>query len=364
MPLPVIQNSSDNRTQTTHQIKNVIAVAAGKGGVGKSTVAVNLALCLNELGYKVGLLDADLYGPSIRKMLPEVQLPAQKNERLEPGISFGIKVISMAFFRREGQPAAVRAPIANKILTQFIRDVAWGDLDYLIVDFPPGTGDIQLTLAQNAQITAALMVTTPQEVALLDVRKAATLFQQVDIPLLGVIENMSWYQGEKHSEKSYPFGQEGGKRFAAEYNIPLLGEIPIDPAISYRADRGFSIFIEDGTPVPAAQAFKQATQNLLQALTKLKERPPSIKVEKIYLKTPAECCIEWNDGKKHTLSFSSIQSRCPCAQCAEKKPVIQKDIGVHKVDSVGKYALHFEFTAGCSHGIYEFDMLYRLGEEP
>lgn len=361
MPLPMIQNSS---IEPISKITNIIAVAAGKGGVGKSTVAVNLAICLNELGYKVGLLDADLYGPSVRKMLPEVKLPRQSNGLLEPGISFGIKVISMAFFRKEDQPAAVRAPIANKILTQFIHTVAWGELDYLIIDFPPGTGDIQLTLAQNAKITAALMVTTPQEVALLDVRKAATLFQQVDVPIVGVVENMSWFSPTPEGEKIYPFGKEGGAKFAKEINVPLLGEIPIDPAVSFRSDRGFSLFVDDGSgEPPAAAAFKQITQNLLSTLPLLSQRAPSKQVEKMYLIDPTTCCIEWNDGKKHIFAFSLIQKHCPCAQCAETPTSLRKNLGVNKVESVGKYALHFEFTEGCSHGIYEFGMLYGLGEE-
>src|ERR1700733_7400327 len=210
MPLPILQQNTLPRPR----YKKAIAIAAGKGGVGKSTVTVNLALALKQKGYRVGVLDADVYGPSLRRMLPEDKLPQQIGERFIPAQSMGIQVISLAYFRRENEAAAVRAPIANAIVTQFIEQVEWEELDYLLVDFPPGTGDIQLTLGQKASLSGAILVTTPQEVALLDVRKAMHLFHQLHIPILGVLENMSYYYNSAIGEKVYLFGKDGGRRLA------------------------------------------------------------------------------------------------------------------------------------------------------
>lgn len=252
MPLKMFQ---PKKTAPLSSIKHVIAIAAGKGGVGKSTVTVNLALALLRLGYSVGVMDTDIYGPSIRKMLPEDVLPGQKGEILFPAICQGIKMISMAYFRKEHEAAAVRAPIANGIIMQFIKNVEWGKLDFLLIDFPPGTGDIQLTLAQRANLNGAIIVTTPQEVALLDVRKAINLFSQVNIPIIGVVENMSYFQQEGSKDKLYLFGSGGGKRLADDIQVPLLGSIPIDPAISRCGDEGKSLFLEKNNYAGGIEAF-------------------------------------------------------------------------------------------------------------
>lgn len=237
MPLKIYQDKVQNPC--------VIGIAAGKGGVGKSTLTALLALSLKELNYRVGILDADLYGPSLRKMLPEDKLPLKKEQRLLPASSQGIKLMSMAFFRDETQATVVRAPIANGLIQQFLQDVEWGDLDFLLIDFPPGTGDIQITLAQKGHLSGALIVTTPQEIALLDVRKCMKMFEQMHIPLLGVIENMSFYQPSPDKEKVYPFGRGGGKKLAVESGIPLIGSIPLDPQIGTCLDQGQSIFALD-----------------------------------------------------------------------------------------------------------------------
>ena len=236
-------------------------MASGKGGVGKSTVAVNLALALKQQSFQVGLMDADIYGPSVRKMLPEDRLPVQKKERYQPALSHGIRVMSMAYFRQEHEAAVVRAPIANGIITQFIHQVDWGELDYLIVDFPPGTGDIQLTLAQQANITGAVMVTTPQEIAVMDVKKSIHLFDQVKIPILGVVENMSGFSLDGSSEVVYPFGKGGGKRLAKESGVPFLGTIPLDSQLCHKSDKGESIFL---TSSPSKEAFIQLTDRTLE----------------------------------------------------------------------------------------------------
>lgn len=233
----------------------VLAVAAGKGGVGKSTVTVNVARALHAIGKRVGVLDADVYGPSVRRMLAEDRPPAQKGPTLVPAMCGGIAYLSMAFFRKENEAAAVRAPIANSLMQHFLTQVDWGPLDYLLIDFPPGTGDVQMTLCQKANLGGALMVTTPQEVAVMDVRKAMHLFTQMHVPVLGIVENMSYYldpQGTTH----YLFGQGGGERLARESGCPFLGQIPIAPSLSRCGDAGMSPFAESAVDAQiAAKAF-------------------------------------------------------------------------------------------------------------
>lgn len=225
--------------------KHIIAIVAGKGGVGKSAVTVNLALALQKKGYFVGILDADLYGPSLQKMLPMEEAPQEYEKEVNtllPAVGKGIKMISMAYFRRENEASMVRAPIANALITQFLHNVHWGDLDYLLLDFPPGTGDIQLTILQEAVLSGAIIVTTPQEVALLDVHKATQMLEKMHVPILGVVENMSYFSDPKTGEKHFVFGKGGGRRFAEGRGLPFLGEIPIDPHLSLCLDEGKSIF--------------------------------------------------------------------------------------------------------------------------
>lgn len=274
MPLPIYESKKNQHPLS--QITYVLAVAAGKGGVGKSTVTINLALALKELGYQVGVLDADLYGPSVRKMLPEDRLPTQKEHLIEPALCGGIKVISMAYFRREHESAAVRAPIANGVIAQFIKQVNWGKLDFLLIDFPPGTGDVQLTLSQQANLTGAIMVTTPQEVAILDVRKAMHLFEQVKVPIIGIIENMSYYQDKALAEPVYIFGRGGGLRLAKQSGIPFLGEIPVDPLICECTDQGISLFKKDLMhQKPATRAFDRLAREMVEHVMQIKAEADS-----------------------------------------------------------------------------------------
>jgi len=236
-----------NESKPLGSVKRIIAIAAGKGGVGKSTVSVNLARALHYKGYKVGLMDCDLYGPSIRKMLPEEQPPTKIGQKIIPAVCQGIRMISMAYFRKFGEAVAVRAPIANGIIAQFLQNVEWGELDYLLLDFPPGTGDIQLSLSQSANILGAVMVTTPQEVAAMDVCRAMDLFDQVKIPIIGIVENMSYYQNG--DDRVYLFGKGGGDRLALHSGIPLLGQIPIATEISLSGDSGKPLLVPGETNI-------------------------------------------------------------------------------------------------------------------
>jgi ATP-binding protein involved in chromosome partitioning len=263
MPLPIHQPKPSHPLSN---IKYVIAIAAGKGGVGKSTVTVNLGLALKQRGYKVGIMDTDIYGPSVRKMLPEDRMPSQNGQTITPALCQGIPMISMAYFRRENEAAVVRAPIANGVISNFINHVAWGSLDFLLIDFPPGTGDVQLTLSQQANLAGAVMVTTPQDVAVLDVRKAMNMFYQVKIPIIGIVENMSYYQNPSTDEKVYIFGKEGGKRLADEIGAPFLGTIPLDPQLCECGDSGESIFLKQEKVSHSVIAFNLLAQEFLKAL--------------------------------------------------------------------------------------------------
>lgn len=216
-----------------------IAIAAGKGGVGKSTVTVNLALALTLQGARVGILDADLYGPSIGKMLPEDRCLALEGEFLIPAEGHRIQYISLAHFPMGKKATIVRAPIANQIICDFLNQVKWSHLDFLLIDFPPGTGDIQLTLMQQASLSGAILVTTPQEIALLDVEKAYQMFLEMQVPVLGVVENMSYLEG---ISRIYPYGSGGGSKISLKHGLQLFGEFPLDPNISACCDNSESLF--------------------------------------------------------------------------------------------------------------------------
>lgn len=219
-------------------VKNIIAVASGKGGVAKSTTAVNLAYALAKSGSKVGLLDADVYGPSIPRMVKITKPAHQEGATVVPPEAEGIKVISVAMFSEGAKATILRGPMAGGVVKQFLTQVEWGELDYLIIDYPPGTGDIQLTISQTASLSGALIVTTPQEISLIDVRKAVDMFKTLKVPVLGVVETMSYFVCDGCDKKHYIFRQGGGEKLARDYGVALLGAVPIDPAIAVGGDEG------------------------------------------------------------------------------------------------------------------------------
>src|SRR5215212_9431645 len=223
----------------------IIAISSGKGGVGKSTVAVNLAVALRKQGARVGLMDADIYGPNIPRMMGVNEPPSVINERIIPLEAHGVKIISLGFLIDRDQPAIWRGPIVMKIITQFLKDVAWGELDYFIVDMPPGTGDAQLSLVQATQVTAAVIVTTPQEVSVGDALRGVRMFERVTVPVLGIVENMSWFECPHCGKPSPIFGSGGGERLAREVGLPLLGQIPLYPRVMEGGDQGTPIVIAD-----------------------------------------------------------------------------------------------------------------------
>jgi ATP-binding protein involved in chromosome partitioning len=219
-------------------VKNLIAVGSGKGGVGKTTVAVNLAIALARLGYKAGLLDADVYGPNVPLMMGTNQTPAAIGERIQPLQNYGVKLMSMGFLSPGDKPLVWRGPMLHSVIQQFLRGVDWGDLDYLVIDLPPGTGDVQLSLIQTAPVTGAVVVTTPSDVALEDARKAVRMFEQVKVPILGIVENMSYLTCPHCDERIDVFSTGGGRRTAAAMNVIFLGALPLDPHVRIGGDTG------------------------------------------------------------------------------------------------------------------------------
>lgn len=249
-------------------VKNIIAVSSGKGGVGKSTVAVNLAVSLALDGAKVGLMDADVYGPNVPMMLGISQnQPDVANGKLQPIEAHGVKMISMAVLVPPDKPMILRGPMLHGVVRQFLTDVEWGELDYLIVDMPPGTGDVQLSLAQLVPVQGAVLVTTPQAVSLSDVRRALAMFETVAVPVLGVVENMSYFVPPDMPEKRYNiFGEGGGRKFAEQFNLPFLGEVPLGLEVREGGDSGVPVVISSPGS-PQAQAFRKSAEEVARYIS-------------------------------------------------------------------------------------------------
>ena len=252
-------------------VKNVVAVSSGKGGVGKSTVAVNLACALRQTGARVGILDADVYGPNVPLMLGVTGQPAVVDKKIVPFERHGLQVMSMALLVAEDQPVIWRGPMLHSAVRQFLFDVAWHDLDYLVVDLPPGTGDAQLSLSQQAHLMGAVIVTTPQDVSVLDVKKAIRMFQSVNVPMLGIVENMAWFTPPGSTERYKIFGEGGGARIEREFGLPLLGQIPIEMAVREGGDKG--------RPVVHAHPESETAQALRSIAGKVAQRVSILNAE-------------------------------------------------------------------------------------
>lgn len=274
-------------------VKNIIAIASGKGGVGKSTVSANLAISLQKMGFKVGLLDADIYGPSMPTMFDVVnEKPVSVNvngkSRMKPIESYGVKLLSIGFFANMDQAVVWRGPMAAKALNQMIRDAHWGELDFLLVDLPPGTGDIHLSIVQQVPITGAVIVSTPQTIALADARKGVSMFQMeaINVPVLGIIENMAYFTpAELPQNKYYIFGQNGAKNLAENLGVPFLGEIPLVQSIREAADAGRPAAMQNNTPV--SNNYETITQNIIVSLVERNDTLPP--TEAVRITTMAGC---------------------------------------------------------------------------
>lgn len=280
-----VRPSGSGRTdaQPIPGVRNVVAVASGKGGVGKSTVAVNLAVSLARAGAKVGLLDADVYGPSMPLMMGVNERPLMRDNKIVPLEAHGVKVMSIGFILDPEKALIWRGPLVAQLINQFLNDVLWEDLDYLVLDLPPGTGDVQLTLVQKIPISGAIIVTTPQEVALADAVKGLKMFQEVKTPILGIVENMSWFQPPGHEEKYAIFGEGGGERTATENGVELLAQVPIEMELREGGDTGAPMSLSHPESNTAREfmelAEKVAVQLANQALAK--PRKPTIMLKSV-----------------------------------------------------------------------------------
>jgi ATP-binding protein involved in chromosome partitioning len=262
MTSQVRSTPGENRMQMLPSVRNTIPVASGKGGVGKSTVSANLALALHKTGARVGLLDADVYGPSIPTIMGVTEAPKMgPDQRMTPAMSHGIKIMSIGFFIKPDQAVVWRGPMLHKTVTQFLGGVEWGEIDYLVIDLPPGTGDVQLSLCQTIPLTGAAVVSTPQDVALNVAQKAVAMFRQLNTPVLGVIENMSGFECPKCGHHEDIFGRDGAKAAAERMGIPFLGAIPLATVIRTTADEGRPIMMSDPES-PQAKAFMRVAENL------------------------------------------------------------------------------------------------------
>lgn len=348
-------------------VARVIAVSSCKGGVGKSTVAANLAVALGRSGLRVGLADVDIYGPSAPIMFGLSERPGPgDDERIPPLEAHGISIMSMGFFLDDNAPVIWRGPMAMSATRQFLRGVAWGELDVLVVDLPPGTGDIVLTLCQEIPLDGAVVVTTPQDVALADVKRGIAMFAKVNTPVLGVIDNMSTYVCPDCATRDDIFGSRRPDQLAAELHLSLLGEVPIDVAVRESGDAGVPIVARDPEH-PVAKAFVHISQHVMQAVAaqaqaKLAPEPVEVAQER----EREIVRIKWSDGVTTEYTLAGLRGWCPCAGCqghgGQRRFVSSGNPRLQRVEAVGRYAIRFCWADGHETGMYSFDYLRELAE--
>jgi ATP-binding protein involved in chromosome partitioning len=354
-------------------VKNLVAIGSGKGGVGKSTLTTHLAIALAQTGAKVGILDADIYGPSIPGMLGLTARPlADEEGRAIPPEAYGVRAMSVGMLVGGDAPTIWRGPIASRLLQQFLAAVNWGELDYLLLDLPPGTGDVQLTLAQSAPLNGAVIVTTPQDVSLKIAKKGLRMFQQVNVPILGVIENMSGFVCPHCGTEHDIFSRGGGERAARELGVPFLGRIPLDPRLVVAGDAGRPLLLSEPDS-PAGRAFAQVARDLAAQLsiTNIREKAVPEHPKEIHLLDQDPPKIVWNDGRVTIYDARSLRLGCPCAACKEElsgRPLLNEgdvpfDIKLVDARPVGRYGYHLAFSDHHGTGIYTFELLRSLGKE-
>ena len=357
--------------QKPEGVKNLIAIASGKGGVGKSTVAANLAVALDRAGASVGLCDADVYGPSQGTMFGIHDRPeADERQRLIPIESHGIRIMSMGLLTSKETPVIWRGPMATKLIQQFMSGVAWGELDYLVIDLPPGTGDVQLTLTQSVPLTGAVIVTTPQDVARTIAEKGLRMFQPVRVPVLGVIENMSYFVCPHCDERTHIFSKGGGEAIARELGLPFLGGIPLDPEVVVGGDEGQPIVVRN-PDAPASRAYLDIAARVAAGVARANFESASAEQPKEILEEEGKLKIAWTDGSASLLPFDFLRNHCPCALCVdewtgERKSLIlllPSNFRPMSIEPVGNYAVQMAWSDGHNSGIYSFKYLRELEGE-
>ncbi len=338
----------------TH-VKNIIAVSSCKGGVGKSTIAVALAWELHHRGYKVGLMDADIYGPSLPSLfgLTSVRLQSNEFKMLMPVDHKGLKLMSFGFALGDA-PAVMRGPIVTRYIQQFLLQSEWGELDYLILDMPPGTGDVQLTITQSVKLTGAVIVTTPHTLSLVDVSRGILMFEKVNVPILGVIENMAYFVAPGTEQRHFIFGQQKAGSLSQRFGVKTLAEIPLVPSLS----QGFSQY----QPNPYIQ---QATDSLLSSIETTRKSQDNLEDVKV---ADGNITLNFSDGKKLTARSYDLRINCPCALCVSEvtgeklldPAKIPADIVPKEAAPLGNYALSITWSDGHASGIYPYAMFEEL----
>jgi ATP-binding protein involved in chromosome partitioning len=349
-------------------VARIIAVASGKGGVGKSTVAANLAVALKALGRRVGLADVDIYGPSAPIMfgIHELPHPDETSRLLQPLDSCGVRVMSMGFFLDDQAPVVWRGPMAMSATKQFLRGVAWGDLDYLIVDLPPGTGDIPLTLCQEVPLDGALIVTTPQDVAMADVTRGAAMLRRVNAPVLGVVVNMAGYTCEKCGTRDDLFGTRAAERIEREIGAPVLAEFPIEQKVRESGDAGRPIVTMDPAD-PVSRLFLDLAAAVEASVAKVRDELYGPEPADVTIDAAAKTVrIRWSDGVATSYSFRGLRGWCPCASCqghsSQTRFVETGDPKPTGHEGVGRYALRFLWADGHSTGMYSYEWLREIAD--
>jgi ATP-binding protein involved in chromosome partitioning len=348
-------------------VKHLIAVASGKGGVGKSTTAVNLALAMQANGLKAGILDADIYGPSQPRLLGLAGRPAAgPTGKLQPMSGYGLKAMSMGFLVEEGTPIIWRGPMVVSALNQMLREVAWGDLDVIIIDMPPGTGDVQLSMAQQVPLSGAVIVSTPQDLALIDARKGLAMFQRVDVPVLGIIENMSTFICPKCGERSDIFGHGGAEAEADKLGLPFLGGIPLHMDIRATSDRGQPIVVTDpeGPHARSYTAIAAKVWSEAQAAAGTLVKPVLTLAN-----DRSQLVVTFEDAASYELSAEMLRVMSPSAEVQGHSPDQRVTVGgkrnvkIKDLRPVGSYAVRIVFDDGHDTGLFTWDYLEELGRE-
>jgi len=349
-------------------VRHLIAVASGKGGVGKSTTAVNLALGLQALGLKTGILDADIYGPSQPRLLGLTGRPqVAHGKMLQPMEGYGLKAMSMGFLVDEATPVIWRGPMVVSALTQMLRDVIWGDLDVLVIDMPPGTGDVQLTMAQQVPLSGAIIVSTPQDLALIDARKGLTMFRKVDVPVLGIVENMSTFICPRCGERTDIFGHGGAEREADRLGVPFLGGVPLHIDIRERSDAGQPI-VASSPDSPHAQAYRTIAARAWEQLEANADRglkPPNLKISA----DRSALAVTFEGDRPFELTAEMLRVMSPSAEVQGHSPdqrvtvPRKRRVKIKELKPVGNYAARIVFDDGHDTGLYSWSYLRTLGAE-
>jgi len=370
MTSQVRSTRSDEKDRLLPLVKNIVPVASGKGGVGKSTVSANIAVALSKLGTRVGLMDADVYGPTIPTLMGADAPLTQQDGKIIPALRYGVKIISMGFLVPQGEAVIWRGPMLAKMVDQFLGGVDWGELDYLIVDLPPGTGDVQLSLCQKIPLTGAAIVSTPQDVAFRVAEKAIFMFNKLRTPVLGLVENMSGFECRHCGHREDIFGSGGAQRYGMANSIPFLGAIPLSTDIRVTSDEGRPI-VESASDSPSARAFMRVAENLAAQVSThniagmVGDRPEPAEITQ---PSKTEVRIVWKDGHESLYPGRALRAACSCAGCVDElsgrkrlhEAFLPQDIYPLAIEPVGRYAIRFRWSDGHSTGIYTFEHLREL----